>query len=83
MFIAPEQATVYRAGKRRFFSRRAAYANLARTKYRDKHKVERWCIDVEDHEDAVMLDEEMERVTKRFARLMAHYDRVEMRGKNG
>ena len=80
MFVEAEQTTIYRAGKRRFLSKRAAYLAIARTKYRDGHKIERWCTDVESHEQAVILDEEMERVVKRFARLMAHYDRVELRG---
>ena len=80
MFVEAEQTTVYRAGKRRYLNRRSAYMAIARTKYDAKHKRPR-CSCVEDHEDATTFDEEMDRVVNRFARLMAHYDRVEKRGK--
>lgn len=75
MILTPEQATVYRAGGRRYLSKRSAYMAIAREQYKAKYKKPR-CYCVEDHEDAEAFDEEMERVSKRFARLMACYDRI-------
>ena len=75
MILPREQAVVYRANGRRYLSKRNAIMAIVLAKVRAKYK-EDWAFDREDGECDPELREENQRLIKRFARLLTHYDRI-------
>lgn len=85
LIVGCEQATVYRAGNRRFFTKRAAYNHAAREKIRSRCDCEP--LDYADFASGYMpmacrYHEDMDRCAKLQARLARWYKHIDTSNTN-